>query len=120
MSVTLDTSQLEMLPLNDVAEMSPLNELVNASKNNQLISVIAETSQFPIDPRGPLEQSVDSCRHSLMAAWRSAFDLKAQPGVEYSRGYTVGVRATVRITITFRVRVWGCSCGGGCGCECSR
>ena len=49
-----------------------------------------------------------------MAAWRSALDLKAQPGVEYSRGFTVGVRATVGIMITFRVRVWMCSCGGGC------
>ena len=42
------------------------------------MTVIAETSQDPIGPCEPLEQSMeDSLRHSLMAAWSSVFDLGA-------------------------------------------
>ena len=69
---TLDTSHLEMSPLNDDAEwnmyvivvtldtshleMSPTNLFASGrglflvSRNNRLISVIAETSQDPIGP----------------------------------------------------------------------
>ena len=53
------------------------------------MSVTAETSQNPIRPYGPLEQSVDSFRHSTIAAWSSALDF--------------GANAVVRV----RVRVWG-------------
>ena len=67
MVVTLDTSHLEISPVNlfDAGTASALN--------NQLISVTADTFHEPIAPCGPLEQSVDTFRHSLMAAWSSAF-----------------------------------------------
>ena len=76
---TLDTSHLEMSPLNDDAsqnmlamvvtldtshlEMSPVNLSASgttSSLNKLLISVTADTSQELIGPCGPLEQSVDS------------------------------------------------------------
>ena len=70
--------------------------------NNWLISVIAETSQAPIGPCGPLEQSVGSCRHSFMAAWSSALDFGAHPVA----GIVFGVaRLRVRVIITVSVRV---------------
>merc|ERR1719353_1267436 len=97
---TLDTSHLERSPLNDDAELNMLYMLVTldtshldrsplnlfapgkgcllASTNNQLVSVTAETSQDPIGPCGPLEQSVgDSFRHSIMAAWSLSLDVGA-------------------------------------------
>ena len=64
--------------------------------NNWRILVTAATFQDPIGPCGPLEQLVDSCRHSTMAAWSSALDFGAHPVVEYYySGYTVGVRLRV-------------------------
>ena len=45
------------------------------------ISVTAETSQDPIGPCEPLEQSVESFRHSTMAAWSSTLDFAANPVV---------------------------------------
>ena len=66
MVVTLDTSHFERSPLNDDVE------------NNKVISVTAETSQDPIGPCGPLEQSVgDRFRHSTMAALSCALDFGA-------------------------------------------
>ena len=77
MLVTLDTSHLEMSPLNlSVPETT-------VESNTSFMSVTAETSQDPIGPCGPLEQSVDSCRHSLMAARSSALDSGAHPVVGY-------------------------------------
>ena len=70
MSVTLDTSHFEMSPLNE-----------NARWNVDCMLVTAETFQDPIGPCGPLEQSLDSCRHSLMAARSCAFDFETQPAV---------------------------------------
>ena len=97
MLVTLDTSHFEISPLNDGAEenmyamvvtldtshleISPVN--LFAPYNNQLMSIKAETSQDPIGPCGPLEQSEESRRHSLMAALSSAFDFGAHPVVRY-------------------------------------
>ena len=83
MAVTLDTSH---------RDMSPLNELGTPSKNSQLISVTAEISQDPIGPCRPLEQSEESFRHSVMAAFTSVLDFGARPVVVYSRGYTVKLR----------------------------
>ena len=94
MSVTFDTSHLEM---------STLSEVGTPSKNNQFISVTAETSQDPIGPCRPLEQSEDSCRHSLMAAWRPGLDFGVHSVVRcYCRGDTVGVSVGIMI----RVRDW--------------
>ena len=71
MVLTLDTSHSEMSPVN-------LFEAGTASAlNNQLISVTADTFHDPIAPCGPLEQSVDTFRHSLMAAWSCAFGANA-------------------------------------------
>ena len=93
--IALDTSQVEMSPLNDVAyqnmacisftldtshlEMSPLKN--DASRKMRSVSVTSDTSQDPIGPCGPLEQSVDSLRHSTIAALSSALDLTASPNV---------------------------------------
>ena len=120
MLVTLDTSHVEMSPSNDDAElnmssmldtldtshleMSPLNDIALAK--NALMSVTTNTSQDPIGPCGPLSQSVDSCRHSLMAAWRSALDFGAHPVIGYfGGGYTVGVRLMIRIMFSGTVAV---------------
>ena len=100
MVVTLDTSHLETSPLNDAAEakidsmlvtldtshleMSPLILFapgITSLLNNWPILVTADTSQDPIGPCEPLKQSVDSCRHSLMADWSSALDSGAQPAM---------------------------------------
>ena len=71
MVVTRDTSQLEMSPLNfSVPETS------DESKTSSM-SVTAETSQDPIGPCGPLEQSLDSFRHCSMVGRSSAFDFGA-------------------------------------------
>ena len=100
MLVTLDTSHLEM---------SPLNLLGFALKNNQVMSVTAATCQDPIGPCGPLEQSVDRCRQELMAACSSALDFGAHPPVvRYSRVYTVGVAVRVRtiIRVMCSIKSW--------------
>ena len=100
MSVTLDTSHLEMSQLNDDAEknipnisvtldtshleMSPLNAASGTShaSNNLFILVTAETSQDPIGPCGPLEQLVgDMWRHCTRAAFNPALDDGAHPVV---------------------------------------
>ena len=97
MLVTFDTSHFERSPLNDDAsqnmlvivvtldmshlEMSPLNLSVpetTLESNTSFISVTAETSQDPIGPCVPLEQSVDAFMHSAMAAWSFAVDLGGQ------------------------------------------
>ena len=98
MSVTPDTSQSEMSPVN----LSALG--TSSLLNNMLISVTADTSQDPIGPCGPLEQSANSFGHSLMAAWSSSWDFGAHPvrGYDY-RVYTVAIR--VRVAIMMRVRV---------------
>ena len=90
MVLTLDTSHSEMSPVNlfDAGTASALN--------NQLISVTADTFHDPIAPCGPLEQSVDTFRHSLMAAWSSAFGANAMVEECYYReglrvcGYSEG------------------------------
>ena len=57
-------------------------------------------------PCGPLEQQLDSLRHSLMAARSFAVDSGARPVMRYYyRGRTVGVRWRVRIMIRVTVRV---------------
>ena len=97
MLVTLDTSHLEISLLNDDAELnmyamlvtldtshferSPLNDF--AAWKMARMSVTLDTSQEEIGPCGPLEQSEDSCRHSLMALWSSSFDFGAHPAVQY-------------------------------------
>ena len=127
---TLDTSHLEISPLNNTAyrnmnsmvvtldtshlEISPLND--DKGKNMAfMLSGMAETSQDPIGPCGPLEQSKSfSVRHSTMAALSSASDVRANAAVaHYNRGYTSGVKMGVLIMIrvtfslTNRVRGWG-------------
>ena len=86
MLVTLDTSQLDMSPMNLFA--------LGTNLNNKLMSVAAETSQDPIGPCGPLEQSVDSFRDSLMVTWSLAFgvDFESHPIVGYYyRGTLLGL-----------------------------
>ena len=99
MLITLDTSHLERSLLNDVAqwnmvhmvvtldtshlEMSPLNDDASNSRhisNKLFMSATAETSQDPIGPCGPSEQSkAGSFRHCSMAASSSALDFGAHP-----------------------------------------
>ena len=81
MVVTLDTSHFERSPSNLSAPGT------SVASNKLSISVTADTSQDPIGPCGPLEQSVgDSFRHSTTAAWRSALDFGAHaPVVGYQR-----------------------------------
>ena len=55
--------------------------------NKLLMSFTAETSQDPIGPCGPLEQSEDSCRHSTMAALSSTLDFGVKSVVAYGRGH---------------------------------
>ena len=76
------------------------------------MSVTADTSQDPIGPCRPLEQSVDSCTHSAMAAWSCALDFGAHPGVGYYyRGAGVWIRVRVynndyvRVRVRLRIRV---------------
>ena len=72
------------------------------------MSVTAETSQDPIGPCGPLEQSVDSLRHSTMAAWScdlTDLDFGAHAVVgRYYSGYTVAAR--VRFRMMIKVTIW--------------
>ena len=85
MSLTLDTSQVEMSPVNlCVPEITSLS-------NTWLMSVTADTSHDPISPCTPLEQSVDNCRHSLMAVWSSALESGGHPVVSFYEDYAVGV-----------------------------
>ena len=56
------------------------------------MSVTGETSQDPIGPCRPLEQSEESFRHSVMAACTSVLDFGGRPVVAYSRGYAVKLR----------------------------
>ena len=88
MSVTLDTSQLEMSPLKRVAtanmpvmsvtldtshfEISPLNFVL---ANKWLMSVTLDTSHSPIGPSGPSEQSPlgDTFKYALIAAFSLDF-----------------------------------------------
>ena len=72
MVVTLDTSHSEISPV------KLLGVEAASALSSQLISVTADTFHDPIGPCGPLEQSVDTCRHSRMAAWSSAFGLNAK------------------------------------------
>ena len=71
MSLTLDTSHLEMSPLNDESEWNIPH----------ILSDTAETFQDPIGPHRPLEQSEDSTRHTEMAPWSSNLDFGAHPVV---------------------------------------
>ena len=65
--------------------------------------------QDPIGPCGPLEQSVESFRHSAMAAWSSALDVGAHSVAgRYYGGYTVAIRVVVRmmvVSIGVRIRL---------------
>ena len=79
MVVTLDTSHLEMSPLNFSVPVK------SDESNASFMSVTPDTFQDPIGPCGPSEQSVDSSRHSAMAAWSSALDCGAHPVVKYYR-----------------------------------
>ena len=90
MAFTLDTSHLEMSPLNNVAnanmsdmivtldtshfERSPSNNL--APENIQLTSVTRDTSHSAIGPFGPLEQSPfgSNLKHASTALSSSALD----------------------------------------------
>ena len=73
MVVTRDTSQLEISPLNSSVPET-------TSKSNKLfISVTPDTSQDPVGPCGPLEQSLDSFRQYTIAAKSSAFDFTVHP-----------------------------------------
>ena len=77
MVVTLDTSHLEMSTSNLSA---PGTAFAFTSMNNLRILVTLETSQDPMGPCGPLEQSKsDALRHAAMAALSSALDLGAHP-----------------------------------------
>ena len=61
------------------------------------MSVTAETSHVQIGPCGPTEQSVDSCRHNLMAARSSDLDFGAHPAGRYDyRDHTGKVRVGIR------------------------
>ena len=72
MVVTLDTSHFERSALNLSA---PGTGSRLASTTKELISVTSETSQDPIGPSRPLEQSTsDAFRHAAMAAWSSSLD----------------------------------------------
>ena len=56
------------------------------------MSVTCDTCHDLIGPRGPLEQSLDSFKHSTIAARSSFFDLGAHPAVGYynrQQGHTV-------------------------------
>ena len=57
---------------------------------------MAETSQDPIGPCGPLEQSVEISRHSAMAAWSFALDVGAQPNfgahIDFKSHSVLGVK----------------------------
>ena len=102
MLITLETSHVEMSPLNDEAS-GPSHVL-----NKLFISVTAETSQDPIGPCGPVKQSVgDSSRHSLMVALSSALDFGAYPVVGYYNGWgdTVELMSRVRTIIKLRASV---------------
>ena len=92
MLVTLDTSHLEMSLLNDDAAGT------RSVANKLFISVTAETSQELIAPCRPLEQSVESFKHSRTAAWSSALDFGGGTAVGHRDGCHT-VRATPRITI---------------------
>ena len=99
MSVTLDTSHLDMSPMNLFAPGT------TSRLNNRLMSVTADTSQDPIGPCGPLEQSGDSFRHSAMAAWSSALALRAPAAVgRYYSGYKVVVMVRVRMMVSISIR----------------
>ena len=98
MSVTLETSHLEMSPLN--SRVDPPKDLVFS--NNPCISVRVETFQDPIGPCGPLEQSVESFRHFTIVACSSALEFGVHSAVEY---YHKGcaVRFKMRLRIIFRL-----------------
>ena len=74
--------------------------------------VTAETSQDPIGPCGPLEQSLDSLRHSTIAALSAGPRVGDHPvvGVLYRlhglcKGYCHGEpEVNCRVTIVVRVR----------------
>ena len=110
MSVTLDTSHLEMSPLNSLA---PGTGLDFESTNNQLMSVTAETSHDAIGPYRPWEQSVgESLRHLAMASSRSSLDCGGHSVVVYCyRVQKGGVGFKVRVWV--RVRVMFSVCGLG-------
>ena len=68
------------------------------------MSVTVETSQDPIGPSGPLEQSVNNCRHSLMAALSLSLDFGTYPVAGYCcRNHTVGFRGRAKIMSGVRV-----------------
>ena len=48
-----------------------------------------------------MEQSEDSCRHSLMAFWSSAFDFGVHPAVGYdNRDLALGIVVVVGVLVT--------------------
>ena len=99
MLITLETSHLEISPVN-------LFALGNSSLlNNWLMSVTSDTSQDPIGPCGPLEQSVDSCRHSLTAAWSAALDFGSHSAVRYYCKCHMIIRVRFRVSFRTTVRV---------------
>ena len=126
MPVTLDTSHFDRSPLKDDAsvnmrcilvtldtshfERSPSNLLALGTgipfelANKLSMSLTAETSQDPIGWCGPLEQSMDIFRHSLMAAWSSLLDLRVNPGLGVTMGQTLGF--STRVTMMIRIRGW--------------
>ena len=68
--VTLDTSQPEMSPSNDVCEEKTACMLVTSA-----------TNQDPIGPFGPLAQFLSTLTHSVMALESSSRDLGGKPVV---------------------------------------
>ena len=69
------------------------------------MSVTDETSHDPIVPCGALEQSVDSLRHSTMAAWSSAVDFGAHSVVGIPGATRLVLRVRVRVKLRVEVRV---------------
>ena len=125
MLVTLDTSHFEMSLLNEDAEqnmrsifltldtsqleISPLNLFdpgTNSSLNDWLISFTAETSQDPIGPCRPVKQSADSSRHSSMAAWSSVLEIGAHPLFRFPVKGCMGILARIIISrVMVKIRV---------------
>ena len=84
-----------MSPLNDDADRNMECMLVDPMNLPHILSLAAETSQDPNGPCGPSEQSLDSFRHSLMAASSLALDLGVQTVVGVLlHGYMVAVRVS--------------------------
>ena len=61
-----------------------------------------------------MEQSEDSCKHSLIAAWSFVLDFGVHPVVEYYNRVTPLCLGRVRVRVRVRVRIRS---GSGLGLE---